>query len=287
MNVLLTGALGFTGRNLCCLLAKDQSLILHTSDIFSDGGFDNYTCCELIHPQSARELVQKTKPEMIFHLTGTFANEYEKDYAGNVLTTRNILEAVKNLNQPCRTLLIGSAAEYGIIDQSENPVKETQALRPASIYGLTKVYQTLLMQYYVRSGGLDIVMARLFNIFGKGISTKLFVGRLYQQIQLFKNGKIDRIQIGNLDNERDYISIEETITHYVTIMHRGMTGEVYNVARGIPLKTRTLLENIIAEEGIDLCSIESVPSKRDQTYDVPQIYADIRKLNQLSGGKIK
>ncbi|HIC05027.1 MAG TPA: NAD-dependent epimerase/dehydratase family protein [Candidatus Marinimicrobia bacterium] len=283
MNVLITGASGFTGRNLYSLLLKEGSFAVYTSDIFSDDGHDNYFCCDLTSRDSSKELVVQTEPDLIYHLAGTFSSDYETGYAANVLTTRNVLEAVRTGDKRCRVLLIGSAAEYGVTYIGENPVKETKLLKPASIYGLMKVYQTHLMKYYVHSFDVDVVMARTFNIYGKGISDNLFVGRVYQQIQMLKNGGIEKIQLGNLDNERDYISIEEATRHYVTIMQRGEKGEVYNVGKGIPVKTRTILEQILEEEGVDIRVVESVTSKRDQIYDVPQIYADVSKLKQLSG----
>ena len=184
MNVLITGALGFGGRNLNKVLSKKGSCKLFVSDINRDVSTANYWHCDSLDFESVNELLLKTKPDFIYHLVGSFSNEYEKDYAANVLATKNVLEAVRNLEKDCRVMLFGSAAEYGVVVKGENPIKESRALRPVSVYGLTKAYQTALMHYYLNALNLDIVMARPFNIFGRGISCKLFVGRVYQQIQL-------------------------------------------------------------------------------------------------------
>ena len=281
MNVLITGALGFGGRNLNKVLSKKGSCKLFVSDINRDVSTANYWHCDSLDFESVNELLLKTKPDFIYHLVGSFSNEYEKDYAANVLATKNVLEAVRNLEKDCRVMLFGSAAEYGVVVKGENPIKESRALRPVSVYGLTKTYQTALMQYYLNALNLDIVMARPFNIFGRGISSKLFVGRVYQQIQLLKNNEIEKIVLGNLDNERDYISIDDAIEHYITIMLYGKKGEIYNVGSGAPLQTRTLLKKILKEENVDESFVESVNIERDNTYDVSQIYADISKLQSL------
>jgi GDP-4-dehydro-6-deoxy-D-mannose reductase len=281
MNVLITGALGFGGRKLQETLREKGSLDLITSDIHHDDSADNYRRCDLLDRESVNALLHNAKPDFIYHLAGAFSNEYEKDYAANVLATKNLLEAVKNIGNECRIMLIGSAAEYGIVEKNENPIKEARALCPVSVYGLTKVYQTYLMQYYVNAFGLDIVMARTFNIFGRGISSKLFVGKVYQQIELLKKNEIDKIVLGNLDSERDYISIDEAMEHYVTIMRYGKKGDIYNVGNGVPVKTRTILNKILDEENVDGKFIESVKLERRNTYDVPQIYADINKLKGL------
>ena len=229
----------------------------------------------------ANELIQKIKPDLICHLAGTFSNNYEIDYPANVLTTKNILEAVRGLVKNCRIMLIGSSAEFGIVEKDENPIIECRPLRPTSVYGLTKVFQTYLMQYYINAFSLDIVMARAFNIIGKGISNKLFIGRVYQQIQQLKNNEIKKIVVGNLDNERDYISIEDAIKHYIKILLYGKKGAVYNVGNGVPLKTRVILNKVLDEEEIDFKFIETARSERDNIYDVPQIYADVSKLKDL------
>jgi len=281
MNILITGALGFVGQKLNKALRKKGSFELFASDIHSNYGAVNYLCCDLLDIKSVNALLLKTKPDFIYHLAGTFSNEYEKDYAANVLATKNVLDVVGNVKKDCRVMLVGSAAEYGVVLRDDNPIDESRDLRPVSVYGLTKVYQTFLMQYYLNAFNLDIVMARPFNIFGRGISNKLFVGRVYQQIQLLKDNEIDKIVLGNLDNERDYISIDKAIEHYITIMLYGKSGEVYNVGNGVPVQTKTILKMILEEENIDESCVETTRLERDNIYDVSQIYADINKLKGL------
>ena len=281
MNVLITGALGFGGRKLNKFLSGNASLEMFASDIHRDDGFVNYWQCDLLDLESVNTLLLETKPDFIYHLAGTFSNEFEKDYAANVLAAKNVLESVRGLKKECRVMLVGSAAEYGVVVKDENPIKESRALCPVSVYGLTKVYQTFLMKYYLNAFNLDIVMARPFNIYGRGISNKLFMGKVYQQIQLLKNNKIDKITLGNLENERDYISIDETIKHYVAIMRFGKRGEIYNVGNGLPVRTKALLRKVLEEENVDESLVETARLERDNVYDVPQIYADITKLKGL------
>ena len=282
MNVLITGGLGFTGRHIAKAVKDNAEAVLYLSDRIGDVEVDNYAECNLVDADNVNSLIQAVRPDRIYHLVGTFTNDFDEDYANNVLTSRHILEAVQNSGRACRVLLIGSAAEYGLVEADENPVEETRLLRPATIYGLTKVYQTYLMQYYCCTHQLDIVMARPFNIYGRGISKALFAGRVYQQIDQFKKGQIKKIQVGNLDNERDYISIEEVVTHYLKIMEYGKAGEIYNVGRGLPVRTEAILEEILNRENLDMSVVEVSETKRSQVYDVPRIYADITKLKQLN-----
>jgi len=282
MNILITGALGFTGQYIISYLRNlNKNDVIFLSDIKSDAKDENILCYDISNYKNARNLISIVSPDVIFHLTGTFTNDFKIDIKANVDTSKNILNAVKELGINCRVLLIGSAAEYGFIETHENPVKETLPFRPASIYGLSKVYQTYLMKYYCAVHQSDIVMARPFNIYGKGMSERLFCGKLYQQIDKFKNNEIQMIKVGNLENERDYIHIEQVVQHYVNIMNNGLPGEIYNVGTGVPMKTKVLLEKILREEDLDMSIIEETETGRHESYDVPQIYADVTKLKQL------
>lgn len=281
MNILITGAMGFSGKGLYKILSQDSTYTLFISDIYPNTAV-NYTYCDLIDLTSVRSLFEKVKPDTIFHFAGSFSNEYTKDYATNVLATKNLLDVVKSLNKNCRVLLVGSAAEYGDVEEAHNPVQEIHPLNPISVYGLTKVFQTYLMKYYSNTYSMDILMARPFNIYGKNISEKLFVGKVYQQIKLLKENKIEKILIGNLESERDYITLEDALNHYIRIMKYGDSGQIYNVGNGFPVKTKVVLDKILEEENIDKGLVESRISEQDQKPDINSIYADINKLKGLN-----
>lgn len=281
MKTLITGATGFTGRHLQGYLNNSESTKLYYTNLSCADSYENFTSCDLLDSDNVKSLISKISPDNIYHLAGSFTNDFDIDFPTNVQTTRNILEAVKLLNKSCRVFLVGSAAEYGYTKANENPVTEKQKLKPASIYGLTKVFQTYLMNYYVDTFGMDIVMARPFNLYGEEISDKLFVGKLYKQINQLKKNIIKRIKVGNIDGERDYIAIEDAVKHYVTIMKAGESGQVYNVGNGKPLKTALILKNILEKENIDWSLVEINNARKDRIYDAPVIYAEIIKLKNL------
>lgn len=284
-KILITGATGFSASHLISLLSSEPGPIeVHlTSRAGSSAG--NVTLCDLGDKEAVLNLIKMVRPTQIYHLAGSFSNDYEVDYRANVLGTKHILDAVHTLSLECRVLLIGSAAEYGVIAERDNPVSETQPLRPISIYGLTKLYQSHLMDYFWRAHELDVVMARPFNLLGKGMSSRLFVGRLYEQIELYQQGKIKSITVGNLDSRRDYIRGEEAVKAYRLVMDYGFPGEVYNVGSGVPIKIGDLLSNLLSEHGLDMQIVSSsgVTAHRAGKFDVAEIYADIRKLSALRG----
>ena len=282
MRVLVTGASGFTAHYLLKLLAAESSFELYLTDCVSNG-LGNILDCDLTQKGRVEELIKNIRPDRIYHLAGSFTNNYDIDYPVNVLSTKNILDALLKFSISSRVLLIGSSAEYGLINAKDNPVNENHPLWPCRIQGLTKVYQTHLMKFYCKVYKMDLVMARPFNLSGdsKRISKLMFIGKVYEQIERIRKGELSKIVVGNLEAKRDYIDVEEAVKFYQKIMERGMAGEVYNVGSGSCVKMRDLLRLLLKEAGLDMKVVQVVTSPATDQTDVPEICADIRKIKKL------
>jgi len=90
---LITGALGFTGHHLIQSLAAKHEFQLFLTDCVSDGS-GSVLHCDLTQRGPVEELIFKVQPERIFHLAGSFTNNYSIDYPANVLSTKNILDSL-------------------------------------------------------------------------------------------------------------------------------------------------------------------------------------------------
>jgi GDP-4-dehydro-6-deoxy-D-mannose reductase len=279
MRTLITGGSGFVARNVFTQLQlMGQDLVRADVLAVPESGVVR---CDLCVYSEVRNLLEKNAPERIYNLAGTFTNDYGVDWPANYQATKNVLDAVHELGLPSRVLLIGSAAEYGRIQEEDNPVLEAHPLRPVSVYGLTKAMQTMLMQFYSSSLGMDIVLARPFNLLGRGISKRLFVGRVYAELDRVIAGDAQTINVGNLDSRRDYLKIEDAARCFRLVMENGKTGEVYNVASGSSISMRELLESILHEHGLSMDIVRSGSGNRSGEYDPETICADISKLKSL------
>ncbi len=280
MKVLVTGAGGFSGRHLVQYLAGDCSVELYRTSL-TPRNESNWLACDLTKSKETAALIAEVGPDQIYHLAGVRTNEYQTDYQVNVLSTLNLLENIARTKSRCRVLIVGSSAEYGFVAEEDNPVSEDHPLVPMSVYGLTKVYQTYLMKFYCSRYHLDVVMARPFNLSGQGMSDKLFLGRLYEQIESYKAGRISKILVGNLEHRRDYVPIEQAVRYYALIMQRGKSGEIYNVGSGASIRIRDLLRGILEESGLSIEIVEEQISKEPDAFDIKDLVADISKLKTL------
>ena len=283
MSLLVTGASGFVGSHLLDYLR-------HTTGSTCYGLSRRHPVdarmhfCDLDDRSRVEETVRLLKPTLIFHMAGSFSNDFVTDLQNNVIAARHLLDAVAAMELPARILLMGSAAEYGDLDPEQSPVAETQVLRPVSVYGWTKAAQTQLASLYASTFGLDVMVARSFNLLGRGVSEKLFVGNVQKQIDAVLAGERDRISVGNLDAERDYIDIADACALYHAIATRGVAGEVYNVGSGRSVSMRAVLHDMLRHAGLDESIVdEDGTGKPTPHAQVSTIYADIGKVSALVG----
>lgn len=279
MNILVTGASGFVGRHLLKYLCTE--LDAHCIGVSRTASEDTNTLqCELTDYNQVVGVIKKTQPTHVFHVAGSYTNDFETDYSCNVLSTKNILDAAVKHKQDARVMLMGSAAEYGEVNTQECPVSEQHILNPISIYGWSKAAQSHFAPLYSRQHGLAVMVARTFNLMGVGISDKLFPGQLEHQIQQVLSGKTSRITVGKLDAKRDYIDIKDACALYLAIATKGLAGEVYNVGSGCATSMRELLNAMLTANGLDQAIIDEAQHNKSSN-EVSVIYADISKVTAL------
>lgn len=278
-TVLVTGATGALGQAvIACLRNTDKYQVISTS---RHGDDEHSFSLDVSNVEQFTSVLNRTKPDLLLHLAASFANDFDEAYAVNVEATRCLLNTVQKLGLTMRILLVGSAAEYGVIRPEENPIREDHALNPVSIYGLSKAWQTQLAGLYV-SQGMDVVVARVFNLNGKGLSERLFIGRLQKQIDEVLAGRKSVIELGPLSATRDYLTLDEAAEQILAIAEQGASGRVYHVASGNPVTMRELLHHYLATNKLDASIVqESAALTNRSGYDVPVIYADVTSTMQL------
>jgi nucleoside-diphosphate-sugar epimerase len=282
MSVLVTGAKGGFGRILAQWLQQQANETVWLTDI-TDETHERYIQCDMGNADSIHALIKRIRPQRIFHLAGSFSNVYDLDYRVNALSARHLCETLLAEHSDARLILIGSAAEYGLILAHENPVREDHVLQPISVYGLTKAIQTHFATYYAQRYAVNVVVARLFNLNAPGLSERLFIGRVEQLIARFKRKEIDVIELGSLESQRDYLKSEDAISQLLLIADKGRTGEVYHVASGQPVRMRDLLAGMLLSANLDMSVVREEKSiDRKIGYDIPIIYADVGKTTGLT-----
>lgn len=287
-KVLVTGATGALGRTVIALLADANARASHWQ-IFACSSRPSTAGSNLVldvcDRAQASSIISNTKPDLILHLAATLSDNFTDAFAVNVEGARNLCDAIVASGHGTRLLLTGSASEYGAVQPEQNPVGTSHPLQPVSLYGMTKAWQSMLGLYYARSG-VDVVIARIFNLDGPGLSDKLFSGRIRNQVAAIKAGKQERLKIGPLDAIRDYVSLDTAAMQILAIAEHGESGKVYHVGSGKGVSMRELLLAYLAQEGLDFSVVDEAGANSNRTgYDVPVIYADMTATDALLAEK--
>jgi len=282
MKVLVTGAGGALGRLLCRRLAGEGGVEVLRADLTPSDAPGSFVC-DVADADAVTALVCQTLPDRIFHLAGSASGDFDQARSVNADGARFLCEAVGRRGLRSRIVVIGSAAEYGPVEPAENPLSEARVLRPVTVYGLTKAFQTQIAAFYAAHHAVDIVVARLFNLLAPGLPENLFIGRAERLIAQLQRGEITSLEFGNLSSTRDYVDGEQALDQLLLIADKGVRGEVYHVASGRPIVMRELLARLLREASIDPGAVREAPERPTRMgTDVPTIYADLSKTRALA-----
>jgi GDP-4-dehydro-6-deoxy-D-mannose reductase len=228
-------------------------------------------------------VVQSARPDYVFHLAALINSNVLSDLLlVNVIGTQNVLEAVAATRPEARVLVTGSAAEYGLAQPGELPIREDNPLRPFSPYGVSKAAQSLLALHYTHCKRLDVVCTRTFNLIGPGEPPGLVGGDLARRIvEVEQAGPEGCICVGDLEAQRDFVDVRDALQAYWLAASQGVPGQVYNVCSGRPVRIAQVLACLIK------CSTSRIEIQVDANLLVPQevpiSWGSSEKLTRATG----
>ena len=276
-RILITGADGFIGGALGKFFSQ-RRLSFEVIGISRRREIGREIIrCNLNDPQKTLDTLAALKPYYIFHCAGGRSADEQKIWRSNFETTKILLESVLKIkNYRPRIVIPGSAAEYGPLPAGVKSATEKLSAWPSSWYAFVKYMQTSLGLMYARKG-LDVRIARIFNIGGYGTPSSLALGNFAKKIVQIERGKeLPALKVGRLTGRRDFIDIEDVCSALWAIAHRGKKGEVYNVCSGRPLSMRFLLAELISHSNIE-ATIQEGLKMSSTTFDITGSNIKIRR----------
>lgn len=287
---LVIGGDSLTGNCLISYLREHENQVV-AAKLPEDNisGVDDL-CVEninLMEPASIIEILKKHSPDYIFNFSAQNSVSYAWTNPGitvdlNVNGALNLFDAVRQLDYNPMVLLVGSGEEYGKVDFSQIPMKETLSLKPGNIYAATKACQTMMAQIYHKAYHMNVIVARTFNDIGPGQSCRFSVSDFCRQAVCIENGLQEPIlKAGNPNTQRDFTDIRDLVRAFFLLALKGRPGEVYNVGRGHAYSIREVLE--IIQRKINKSTGIYIDPNRIRPIDIPKIEADVTKLKNDTG----
>ncbi len=294
-RVLVTGVTGFAGSHLVdyiltrgdCELFGIQRWRSRTENIEHFSDRITMVECDLRDATSTRDVLEKTRPDWIFHLAAqsfvpTSWTAPTESLSTNILGQVNLFEGVRHVGLKCRIQLACSSEEYGMVFPDEVPIKETNPLRPLSPYAVSKVAQDMLGYQYWMSWKVDSVRTRGFNHEGPRRGPVFVASDFAKQIADIEKGRRPPVlSVGNLEAKRDFTDVRDMVRAYWLALEKCAPGEVYNICRGRAWTIREVLDLLL---GMTTAKIEvRQDPARLRPSDVPVLLGDNSKFVKATG----
>lgn len=289
-KVLITGIAGFAGSHLAERLSRrfevwGLTIDANVKNLEGIPGL-NLMECDLTDYGKLRSVIEKLKPESVYHLAGQSMPSFSFSHPGetlktNIFSTLNLFEAIAECSPGTVVLNIGSADEYGDVLEGELPVNERTELRPMNPYAVSKVTQDLLAFQYWKSKGVKAVRARPFNHIGPRQSEGFVTAEFAKRIAEIEAGKIaeKKLMVGNLDAAKDFSDVRDMVAAYELLVEKGSPGEVYNICSGRAYPIRYIAETLLSFSP-EKIEIVRDPLKKRPT-DTLAIYGDNSRIRSL------
>jgi len=175
MSILITGGTGWVGTGLAHrLVERGEDVILFDIAPQMERVADIKNNVKVVQGDQTvwpevLNVVKENNVEGVFHL-GTLHSSplhHWAVYEGNVGGIMNVLEAARLFGVK-RVVFTSSIMSYGLGIHTETITDETLQ-RPASVYGVTKLYGELIGRFYRKKFDLDFRCMRYPNIFDPSV----------------------------------------------------------------------------------------------------------------------
>ncbi len=209
------------------------------------------------------------------HVDNSFGNSFAFTQA-NIYGTHVLLECAKNCETLKRFIHVSTDEVYGEGETFDAmPMDEEHVLEPTNPYAATKAGAEFLVKSYHRSFKLPCIITRGNNVYGP----HQFPEKL---IPKFTNQLIRDLPVtihGDGSNTRNFLYVEDVARAFDCILHRGVTGRIYNIGGENELPNIDVAKSLIKILGKD--EKECITYVPDRKFNDLRYTINSSKLHEL------
>ena len=276
-KIVVTGCAGFIGSSISSELLSLGYTVLGIDSLSSyydinikRANLRNLESFEKFHflKKSINHLIEKDfnthKWDLCVHLAASpgvlpSVDNAEEYHLNNVTGTSNLLKTLNEVGIK-KIIFASSSSVYkdngiGLFKEQEN---ETSPLSP---YGKTKLKGESLLAEYHKKMGFDVLILRLFSVYGPKIRPDLALFK-------FANAMLENKPIsiyGDGTSQRDYTNIKDVVKGMLAairfIGENNSIMEIINIGNGNPIRLNTLIKLLEKELQIS-AQVNYIDSKK-------------------------
>jgi nucleoside-diphosphate-sugar epimerase len=252
-TALVLAGNSFVGRHLCQALQEAGVRVVATARRPDSSA--RMQPCDLTDRSQVEAVVAAVRPQWVFQCAGaTHSSDPVLLYRLHGEGTLNLLAALAHQAPEAAAVLLGSAAEYGVIEPEALPVKEDHPAVPLSFFGASKLAQTQAARAAAAEWNLRVAVVRPFNILGPGLPAHYFAAALAERLLRAKvAGAAGDIAVVNAGATRDFVDVRDVAAALLGLVARAApvagTLALYNLASGRETAVRQVAEKLCALAG--------------------------------------
>lgn len=217
-------------------------------------------------------------PDKIYHLAGGSSvglslKKPHDDFFSTVVGTANLLEWMRCHAPRAKLIAVSSAAVYG--SSYENPISERALCDPCSPYGHHKHMMEEICQSYAKTFGINVVIARLFSVYGKFLQKQL-LWELCTKLTLQPLS----VELGGHGNEmRDWMDVRDVVKALNLLSDLASNdAPIINVGTGKGVSVKKVSDLVIDSWPINA---KIFFNKKTRSGDPFSLIGDCMRLNSL------
>jgi GDP-mannose 4,6-dehydratase len=303
MRALITGITGFVGSHLAEYILENHAQVevgglvrWRSPKVNIDRILDRIVLHygNLVDLSSIQRLLAEYRPDIIFHLAAQSYVDFSfiapvDTLETNITGTCNLLEATRQLKQADGydpVIHICSSSEvYGQVRDDEVPIRESNPLRPASPYAVSKVGEDMLAFQYWASWKIKSIRSRMFTHTGPRRGEVFVVSNFAKQVAAIEAGLAEPVlKVGNLDSVRTFSDVRDAVKAYWLLVKMCPPGEVYNIGGVETMTIGRMLDKLLAMSTVKNIKVEVDPARlrpSDVTLQIPCV----EKFEKVTGWK--
>ena len=294
-NILVTGGCGFIASNFLNLVIKKYpnynfiniDSLYYCADINNvrSKDFTNYKFIKgnICNKELIDFILNENNIDTIIHFAAqshvdnSFCNplQYTKD---NILGTHNLLECVRLYGKIEKFIHVSTDEVYGESLCSESDIKsEKSKLNPTNPYSATKASAEMIVNSYVYSYNLPIIITRGNNVYGPNQYPEKLIPKFI--LKLLNNQKCTIHGKGL--TERSFLYVDDVTNAFDLILHKGKIGEIYNIGTNDEYSVMDITKKLINEIKNDKEIDKYIEYVEDRKYNDKRYKISFNKLTNL------
>jgi GDPmannose 4,6-dehydratase len=240
---------------------------------------------DLLDQRSLVDALRAAKPDEIYNLAAMsfvavswIQPTLTAEFTGVGVT--RVLEAVREVCPEARFYQASSSEMFGKV--REVPQTEETPFYPRSPYGVAKAYGHFITVNYRESYDLHATSGILFNHESPRRGLEFVTRKITWHAAAIKLGLADKLQLGNLDAERDWGYAKDYV-EAMWLMLQQDRPEDYVIATGVTHSVRECVEIAFDQAGLDIADHVEIDASLKRPAEVDQLIGDASKAERDLG----